>query len=61
METFADHVDNTIIETPADYFAILADEFFLPLPQYDAAQRDQLWRRVWSQYEEFLAKTSAVS
>ncbi|MFF1816065.1 arylamine N-acetyltransferase [Kribbella sp. NPDC058245] len=61
METFADRVDNSIIETPADYFAILADEFHLPLPQYDAAQRDALWRRVWTQYEDFLAKANAAS
>ncbi|WP_405062265.1 arylamine N-acetyltransferase [Kribbella sp. NBC_01505] len=61
VETFADRVDSSIIENQADYFAILADEFFLPLPQYDAAQRDELWRRVWTQYEDFLAKTSAGS
>jgi len=56
-ETFGDRVDNSIIENQADYFAVLADEFFLPLPQYDGAQRDQLWRRVWTQYEDFLAQT----
>jgi len=58
-ETFADRIDSTIIETPADYFATLADVFYLPLPHLDATQRDQLWRRVWSQYEDFLAKQSA--
>ncbi|WP_165956743.1 arylamine N-acetyltransferase family protein [Kribbella antibiotica] len=57
-ETFGDHVDSSIIETPADYFAILADEFFLPLPQYDTARRDALWRRVWQQYEDFLAASA---
>ncbi|TCO30092.1 N-hydroxyarylamine O-acetyltransferase [Kribbella steppae] len=58
-ETLADRIDSTIIENPADYFATLADVFYLPLPHLDAAQRDQLWRRVWSQYEDFLAKQSA--
>jgi len=58
-ETFADRIDSTIIENPADYFATLADVFYLPLPHFDAARRDQLWRRVWSQYEEFLARQSA--
>lgn len=53
-ETFADRVDSTIIERPADYFAVLADVFFLPLPHYDAGRRDQLWRRVWAQYQDFL-------
>ncbi|MFG1815806.1 arylamine N-acetyltransferase [Kribbella sp. NPDC049174] len=58
-ETFADRIDSTIIETLADYFATLADEFYLPLPHLGRTQRDQLWRRVWSQYEGFLAKQSA--
>ncbi|MFB6721730.1 arylamine N-acetyltransferase [Kribbella sp. NPDC056345] len=57
-ETFGDRADSSIIENQADYFAILADEFFLPLPQYDDAQRDQLWRRVWQQYEDFVAQTT---
>ncbi|MEV5967759.1 arylamine N-acetyltransferase [Kribbella sp. NPDC051952] len=57
-ETYADRIDNSIIENPADYFALLADVFYLPLPHLDTRQRDELWRRVWSQYEDFLAKTS---
>ncbi len=60
-ETFADRADVTLIEKPADYFATLADVFYLPLPHFDATRRDQLWRRVWSQYEDFLAKQSALS
>jgi N-hydroxyarylamine O-acetyltransferase len=59
METFADRVDSTILETPADYFAALADIFYLPLPHLDDAHRDRLWRRVWSQYEDFLARQPA--
>jgi arylamine N-acetyltransferase len=58
-EIFADRIDSTIIEKPTDYFAVLADVFHLPLPHFDATRRDQLWRRVWSQYEDFLAKQSA--
>jgi arylamine N-acetyltransferase len=58
-ETFADRVDNTLLENPSDYFTALADVFRLPLPHYTQADRDQLWRRVWSQYEDFLARTSA--
>lgn len=58
-ETFADRIDSTIIENPADYFTTLADVFHLPLPHLDATRRDQLWRRVWSQYEDFLAKQPA--
>jgi N-hydroxyarylamine O-acetyltransferase len=52
-ETFADHVDNRLLDTPADYFAALADIFRLPLPHYTAVDRDALWRRVWGQYEAF--------
>ncbi|GAA0602265.1 arylamine N-acetyltransferase [Kribbella sandramycini] len=57
-EISKDRVDNSIIETPADYFALLADEFHLSLPQYGAAQRDQLWRRVWAQYEAYLTNAA---
>lgn len=58
-ETFADRVDNSLLENPSDYFTALADVFRLPLPHYSQADRDQLWRRAWSQYEDFLARTSA--
>jgi arylamine N-acetyltransferase len=58
-ETFADRVDETIVETPEDYFAVLADIFRLPLPHYTDAYRDALWRRVWTQYEDFLARTTS--
>ncbi|GAA2797318.1 arylamine N-acetyltransferase family protein [Kribbella solani] len=57
-ETFADRVDHTLLDNPADYFTALADIFRLPLPQYGPADRDRLWRRVWAQYEAFLARTS---
>ncbi len=59
METYADRIDNSIIENPTDYFALLADVFHLPLPHLDTAQRNELWRRVWSQYEDFLAKQTS--
>ncbi|WP_329003604.1 arylamine N-acetyltransferase [Kribbella sp. NBC_00709] len=59
-ETFADRIDNTLLETPSDYFTALADVFWLPLPHYSQADRDQLWRRVWSQYEDFLARTTST-
>ncbi|RZT20684.1 arylamine N-acetyltransferase [Kribbella sp. VKM Ac-2569] len=58
-ETFSDHVDSTLLENPTDYFAALADIFRLPLPHYSAADRDTLWRRVWSQYEDFLTRATA--
>jgi arylamine N-acetyltransferase len=58
-ETFSDHVDSTLLENPTDYFMALADLFRLPLPHYSAADRDTLWRRVWSQYEEFLTRATS--
>jgi arylamine N-acetyltransferase len=58
-ETFADRIDSTIIDNPADYFATLADVFYLPLPHLDATRRDHLWRRVWTQYQDFLAQQPA--
>lgn len=60
-ETFSDRVDNTLLDTRDDYFAALADVFRLPLPHYSASDRDTLWRRVWAQYEDFLARTNAPS
>jgi hypothetical protein len=59
-ETSADRVDNTLLDNPTDYFTALADVFRLPLPQYTQSDRDNLWRRVWSQYEEFLARTTSL-
>lgn len=60
-ETFSDRVDNRLLDTPADYFTALADVFRLPLPHYSAADRDILWRRVWAQYEDFLARATSSS
>lgn len=56
-ETFAGRVDNTLLEDPRSYFQALADVFRLPLPHYTQADRDALWRRVWTQYEEFQARS----
>jgi arylamine N-acetyltransferase len=60
-ETFSDRVDNRLLDNRADYFAVLADVFRLPLPHYAESDRDALWRRVWAQYEDFLARTSSAS
>ncbi|MFG1909042.1 arylamine N-acetyltransferase [Kribbella sp. NPDC048928] len=60
-ETFSDRVDNRLLDTPTDYFAALADVFHLPLPHYSAADRDDLWRRVWAQYEDFLSSATSSS
>ena len=57
-ETFADRVDDTSSRTRPTTSPSSPTSSTCPLPQLDAAQRDQLWRRVWSQYEDFLAKTS---
>ncbi|MGZ0150797.1 arylamine N-acetyltransferase family protein [Kribbella sp. WER1] len=57
-ETYADRVDNRLLDDRADYFTALADVFRLPLPHYTAADRDVLWRRVWAQYEDFLARAN---
>jgi N-hydroxyarylamine O-acetyltransferase len=53
-QTYADRVDNRIIENQSEYYEILADVFRLPLPHFSPADRDALWRRVWTQYETFL-------
>ncbi|GAA0595535.1 arylamine N-acetyltransferase [Kribbella sandramycini] len=55
-ETFADRTDAVVINSRADYFTLLADEFHLPFPQYDVSRRAQLWRQVCQQYEDFLTR-----
>ncbi|MGC4937798.1 arylamine N-acetyltransferase family protein [Kribbella sp. DT2] len=59
-ETFADRIDTTLLETPAEYYAVLADVFQLPLQHLTAADRDQLWRRVVEQYESYQARIAAA-
>ncbi|WP_328329606.1 arylamine N-acetyltransferase [Kribbella sp. NBC_00382] len=54
-QTNKDRIDNKIIETQPEYYEILADVFLLPLPHFTSADRDALWRRVWTQYENYLA------
>lgn len=54
-QTYADRVDDRIIESQIEYFDVLADVFQLPLPHLSSTDRDVLWRRVWAQYEDFLA------
>ncbi|WP_433010271.1 arylamine N-acetyltransferase family protein [Kribbella sp. CA-294648] len=60
-QTYADRVDDRIIESQREYFDVLADVFLLPLPQLSGADRDALWRRVWTQYEDFLAAQEAAA
>ncbi|WP_020388189.1 arylamine N-acetyltransferase family protein [Kribbella catacumbae] len=58
-QTYTDRIDNQIIEQPTEYFDVLADVFHLPLPHLSRTDRDALWRRVWAQYEAFLARQEA--
>lgn len=57
-QTYADRIDNHIIDNQPEYYEVLADVFHLPLPHFTPTDRDALWRRVWSQYEAFLARQS---
>jgi N-hydroxyarylamine O-acetyltransferase len=54
-QIYADRTDNQIIEEQSEYYEVLDEVFHLPLPHFSAADRDALWRRVWTQYETFLA------
>jgi arylamine N-acetyltransferase len=58
-QTYADRVDNQIIETQPQYYEVLADVFQLPLAHFSDSDRDILWRRVWTQYENYLASSRA--
>jgi arylamine N-acetyltransferase len=55
-EVFADHIDTAVLQTQADFFAALDDTFGLPLRHLTPTQRDHLWRRAVTQYEDFLAR-----
>jgi hypothetical protein len=59
MEIHPDRVDSRIVETPEDYFTLLADVFHLPLPHLDQSQKDHLWKRALTQYENWLAAQAA--
>jgi arylamine N-acetyltransferase len=54
-QTYKDRTDNKIIDSQSEYYEVLADIFQLPLPHFTGADRDALWRRVWTQYENYLA------
>jgi N-hydroxyarylamine O-acetyltransferase len=54
-QTSKDRTDNKIIDSQPEYYEVLADIFQLPLPHFTSADRDVLWRRVWTQYENYLA------
>ena len=45
----------TVLESPAHWYAALADVFGLTLDDVSAADRDRLWRRVVAQHEAYLA------
>jgi arylamine N-acetyltransferase len=54
-QTYKDRTDNKIIESRSEYYEVLADVFQLPLPHFTSTDRDALWRRVRTQYENYLA------
>jgi arylamine N-acetyltransferase len=60
VETSADRVDTIRMETPAEYYELLADVFQLPLNHLGVADRDQLWRRVLEQFEAYQARMAAA-
>jgi arylamine N-acetyltransferase len=60
VETSADRVDTTRMETAAEYYELLADVFQLPLHHLDKGDREQLWGRVVEQYEAYQARLAAA-
>ena len=58
-EVSPDHTDTTVLESPADFYTALDDTFQLPLNHFTADERDHLWKRVVTQYEDFLARQNA--
>ena len=48
-------VDDRVLETPADWFAALADIFHLPLPDVTPTERAALWARLHTAHEAWAA------
>ena len=51
--------DESVVEGPDDWFALLADEFGIDLGGVPARQRQRLWRTVHGQHEAWAALESA--
>ena len=45
-----------VLDTPDEWYALLADVFGLDLPDVDAEARERLWRRVSASHEQWLSK-----
>jgi hypothetical protein len=50
----ADPGPRTVLDSPASWFAALADIFGLTLDDVSALDRDRLWRKVVAQHEAFM-------
>ncbi|XVV08411.1 arylamine N-acetyltransferase family protein [Actinoplanes sp. CA-131856] len=50
--------DRTVLETPGDYFAALADLFGLTLDDVTAVERAAMWRRLTAAHERWLAEAT---
>ena len=48
-------VSRRVLDTPAEWFALLADLFGLELPDVDGPARERLWTRVSAAHEHWLA------
>lgn len=48
-------VDKQVVDTAADWFAVLADVFGLPLTDVSTTERDALWARVHAAHEAWAA------
>jgi arylamine N-acetyltransferase len=57
-QTFADHIESRVLETPADYFTVLDELFRLPLGHLTRPDRDLLWGKAITQYEDWLVMRS---
>jgi arylamine N-acetyltransferase len=49
-------VSKRLVDTPGDWFALLADVYGLELPDVDGAERERLWARVSAAHEQWLAE-----
>ena len=49
-------VSRRLLETPGEWFALLADVYGLQLNDVDEAERDRLWARISAAHERWLAE-----
>ena len=58
LKQLGDKESTTELNTESDWYACLADQFNLPMPDVDTRRKSALWEKVTKSHEEWLATTA---